>query len=67
MSVLLTIRLHEKKESLRVGTFIDFNEAEDRIKEILKKRFYRTNEKSKTKTYYPLHMIEKFEVTRIDE
>jgi len=63
---MVTLRIHlQKAASSTVGAFENLNEAEKRIKEILKEGFYKTNEKSPKKTYYPKHRIEEFEVSEI--
>lgn len=61
MKIILKIHL-QKVAPLTVGIFKNLNEAENRIKEILKEGLYKTNEKSPIKIYYPLHRIEEFEV-----
>lgn len=62
----LMLRIHlQRVATLTVGAFINLNEVENKIKEILKEGFYKTNGEGQKKTYYPKHRIEEFEVSEI--
>jgi len=67
MSVILKIYLQNAEEPFKEEKREDLNEAEIRIKEILRDGFYRTNEKSRIKTYYPLHRIVEFKTEEKEE
>jgi len=66
MKFELKIYLKDKNVIHR-GDYTSKTEADKKIKEILKNKIFETNRRTDRKYYYPLHMIEKFEVTRIKE